>query len=144
MSIEMHVLFKGTLPAKAAVTDKMQELGFPFSIEDPHESLETQRGYMPMRFRGAETGVQFDVFEDGDLLQDFADANPDQKFERSANFRWSSDETEMLCAMCACAALAILVDGLVLDEFSDGPLSQQQAIELARETLASVAPADRA
>ena len=30
-------------------------------------------------------------------------ANPDRRVDRSANFRWSGDETEMLCGMCACA-----------------------------------------
>ena len=44
----------------------------------------------------------------------------------------------MLCGMCACAALATLVDGLVLDEFSHRPLSPDEAIQSARTTLASV------
>jgi hypothetical protein len=140
MSIEIHVLFAGKLPGKTRLTRKMKELGFPFSIVPPLGSLETQKGYMPMRFRGEETGVEFDVFEDSKTLREFARANPDRSFDRSANFRWSGDEIEMLCGMCACAALAALVDGLVLDEFSPGPLSPDEAIESARTTLASIAP----
>ena len=140
MSIEMHVLFAGKLPGKAKLARKMKELGFPFSIVPPLGSLETQEGYMPMRFRGDETGVEFDVFEEREDLAELAGADLAQKFERSANFRWSGDQTEMLCGMCACAALATLVGGLVLEEFSDGPLSPEQAVELARATLASTAP----
>jgi hypothetical protein len=142
MSIEMHVLFAGKLPSKAKLARKMKELGFPFSIVPPLGSLEEQEGYMPMRFRGDETGVEFDVFEEREDLAELAGADLAQKFERSANFRWSGDQTEMLCGMCACAALATLVDGLVLEEFSDGPLSPERAVELARTTLASVAPPD--
>src|SRR6185503_6957300 len=96
MSIEMHVLFAGKLPSKAKLMRRMKELGFPFSIVPPLGSLETQEGYMPMRFRGDETGVEFDIFEDSESLEDFADANPDGRFDRSANFRWGGDMTEML------------------------------------------------
>ena len=100
MSIEMHVLFAGKLPSKAKLARKMKELGFPFSIVPPLGSLETQEGYMPMRFRGDETGVEFDVFEEREDLAEIADADLAQKFERSANFRWGGDTTEMLCGMC--------------------------------------------
>ena len=140
MAIEMRVLFAGKLPSKTRLTRKMKELGFPFSIVPPLGSLETQKGYMPMRFRGEDTGVEFDVFEDGETLREFARVNPERRLHRSANFRWGGDATEMLCGMCACAALATLVDGLVLDEFSPRPLSPDEAIESARTTLASIAP----
>jgi hypothetical protein len=140
MSIEMHVLFAGKLPSKAKLARKMKELGFPFSIVPPLGSLETQEGYMPMRFRGDETGVEFDVFEEREDLAEIADADLAQKFERSANFRWGGDTTEMLCGMCACAALATLVDGVVVDEFSDAPLSADDTIERARKELAALPP----
>ena len=140
MSIEMHVLFAGKLPSKAKLMRRMKELGFPFSIVPPLGSLETQEGYMPMRFRGDETGVEFDIFEDRESLEDFTDANPDGRFDHSANFRWGGDTTQMLCGMCACAALATLVDGVVVDEFSDAPLSADETIERARKELASLPP----
>ena len=90
MSIEMHVLFAGKLPSKAKLARKMKELGFPFSIVPPLGSLEEQEGYMPMRFRGDETGVEFDVFEEREDLAEIADAELAEKFERSANFRWAA------------------------------------------------------
>jgi hypothetical protein len=140
MSIEMHVLFAGKLPSKAKLARKMKELGFPFSIVPPLGSLEEQEGYMPMRFRGDETGVEFDVFEEREDLAEIAGADLAQKYERSANFRWGGNQTEMVCGMCACAALAALVDGVVLDEFSDAPLSADEAIEAARKELAALPP----
>lgn len=140
MSIEMHVLFAGKLPSKAKLARKMKELGFPFSIVPPLGSLETQEGYMPMRFRRDETGVEFDVFEEREDLAEIAGADLAQTFERSANFRWGGDVTEMLCGMCACAALATLVDGLVLEGESGDRLSPEQAVERARTTLATTAP----
>src|ERR1044072_5631262 len=143
MSIEMHVLFAGKLPSKAKLTRKMKELGFPFSIMPPLGSLEAQEGYMPMRFRRDETGVEFDVFEEREDLAEIADAELAQKFERSANFRWGGDVTEMLCGMCACAALATLVDGLVLEGESGDRLSPEQAVERARTALASFAPPEK-
>lgn len=142
MSIEMHVLFAGKLPSKAKLARKMKELGFPFSIVPPLGSLEEQEGHLPMRFRGDETGVEFDVFEEREDLAEIADAELVQRFERSANFRWGGDQIEMLCGMCACAALAVLVDGLVLEGESGDRLSPEQAVERARKGLASLAPPD--
>jgi hypothetical protein len=142
MSIEMHVLFAGKLPSKAKLARKMKELGFPFSIVPPLGPLEEQEGHLPMRFRGDETGVEFDVFDEREDLAELAGADLVQKFEHSANFRWGGDQIEMLCGMCACAALATLVDGVVVDEFSDAPLSAEQAIEVARRELASLAAPD--
>lgn len=140
MSIEMHVLFAGKLPSKAKLARKMKELGFPFSIVPPLGSLEEQEGYLPMRFRGDETGVEFDVAEEREDLVEIAGAELAQRFERSANFRWGGDTIEMLCGICACAALATLVNGLVLEGESGDRLSPEQAIERARTTFATTAP----
>lgn len=143
MSIEMHVLFAGKLPSKAKLARKLKELGFPFSIVPPLGSLEMQEGYMPMRFRRDETGVEFDVFEEREDLTEIAGADLAQKFERSANFRWGGDTTEMVCGTCAGAALAMLVDGVVVNEFSDRPLSPDEAITAARKELAALAPPEK-
>jgi hypothetical protein len=62
MSAEMHVLFRGKLPDKRALSRAMAELGFPLTIAAG--LLERQRGFMPMRLRREETGVEFDVFDD--------------------------------------------------------------------------------
>jgi hypothetical protein len=49
MATEMHVLFRGKLPGKAALTRAMYELGFPLSIRPATGSLEQQSNFMPMR-----------------------------------------------------------------------------------------------
>jgi hypothetical protein len=135
VSIEMHVFFRGKLPDKKALSRAMAELGFPFTIKAG--SLERQRGFMPMRLRREETGVEFDVFG-RDHIEDLAGNDFDPRFERSASFRWGGDEDEMLAGLCAAAALAKLVDGVVLAEHEDKLLSPEEAIALARETLKSV------
>ena len=117
MSIEMHVLFRGKLPSKTALARTMKELGFPLTIATDVGSLETHRGYMPMRLRGEETGVEFDTFNSRADVEDITEGHDiDPRFNRSANFRWGGDEMEMLAGLCTAAALAKLVDGVVLDD----------------------------
>src|SRR5437764_12825832 len=114
MSSEINVFFRGKLPAKAALTRAMKDLAFPLSIAPPGGSLEKQNGFMPMRFRREETGVEFDVFNGRAAIKDVAGdsfRDVDAGFDRSANFRWGGDETEMLAGLCAAAARTKLVDG---------------------------------
>jgi len=136
MSIEMHVLFRGKLPNKTALSRAMAELGFPFTI--PTGSLERQRGFMPMRFRREESGVEFDVWNDRAAVEDVAGEHFRSAFERCANFRWGDAEDEMLAGLCAAAALAKLVNGIVLEEMEDKLLTPDEAIALARKQLESV------
>jgi hypothetical protein len=142
MSVELNVLFHGTLPTKAALTRAMKELGFPLTISPPTGSLEKQSGFMPMRFRREETGVELDVFTDRadieDLTKDLA-GDIDPRFDRSANFRWGGDENEMICGVCAAAALARLVGGVVLDDDAE-VLSVDEAIAWARKHLHDATP----
>jgi hypothetical protein len=142
MSVEISVLFHGTLPAKAKLTRAMKELGFPLTISPPAGSLEKQSGFMPMRLRREETGVEFDVFtgraDIEDMTQDLA-VDIDPRFDRSANFRWGGDENEMLCGMCAAAALAKLVNGVVLDDDGES-LSVDEAIVWATKHLREATP----
>jgi hypothetical protein len=70
-------------------------------------------------------------------------ANVDERFDRSANFRWGGDEDEMLATLCTSAALAKLVDGLVLNEWDDRPLTADEAIADARKHLDAVAKPPR-
>jgi hypothetical protein len=142
MSIEIHVFFRGKLPDKKALSQAMAELGFPLTIKAG--SLERQRGFMPMRLRRDETGVEFDVFDGRATveelvadIEEIAATDIDPRFERSANFRWGGDEDQMLAGVCAAAALAKLVDGVVFDGEAGNLLSVDGAIALARETLAA-------
>jgi hypothetical protein len=138
MSMEIHVFFRGTLPTKAALGKTMKELGFPLSLKPATGPLEGQSGFMPMRLKREETGVEFDVFEGRSAIDEFELDGVDPSFDRVGNFRWGGDENEMLAAMCGAAALAKLTNGIVFDEASDRLLSPDQAIEMAREHVASV------
>jgi hypothetical protein len=143
MSMEMHVFFRGALPTKAALTRAMKDLGFPFTIRPATGSLEQQKGFMPMRFRREDTGVEFDVFEGRATVEELAGKNVDGDFDRSANFRWGGDETEMLAGMCAAAALAKLVNGVVFDDEEGLLLRLDEAVAFAKKHLdTSVKPAE--
>jgi hypothetical protein len=136
MSMEIHVLFRGRLPGKAALTRTMKALGFPLAIVPAKGALEGQNGFMPMRLQREETGVEFDVFDGRTAVDELSSGlNVDPQLDRSANFRWGGDESEMLCALCAAAALAKLVDGVMLDAQEDRLLSAGEAIDAARDIL---------
>jgi hypothetical protein len=117
----------------------MKELGFPLAIKPATGSLERQSGFMPMMLRGEETGVEFDVF-DGSIVKELMADDYGARFERSASFRWGGDEDEMLCALCAAAALARLVKGAVFEEGEGRLLSPEEAIDDARRHLPRPAP----
>lgn len=50
MAMEMHVLFRGTLPSKTALQRAIRSLGFPLTIASKG-SLAQQSGFLPMRLR---------------------------------------------------------------------------------------------
>ena len=135
MSMETHVFFRGKLPTRAALSHAMKELGFPFSITPATGSLEQQIGFMPMKRRGEETGVEFDVYSDHAAVEEFADVGVDAGFERRASLRWDGDFQEAVAGMSAAAALAKLMSGVVFDEAEDRLLSIDDAIALARKNL---------
>jgi hypothetical protein len=137
---ETHVLFQGKLPGKAVLNRAMKELGFPLAIKPATGSLEGHSGYLPMTLRREETGVEFDIFEGRDAVEELAGKTADPHLTRSANFRWGGDENEMLAGLCAAAALAKLTDGAVVDEAENRLLTVDQAVERARENLKAVSP----
>jgi hypothetical protein len=142
MANEIHVLFAGKLPSAAALTRAMKELGFPLSITREVRSLEQHSGFMPMKLRREESGIEFAVFEERAVVEELAGNDIDPRFMRSASFRWGGDEQEMLCALCAAAALATLVNGMVLEEQENRLLTPDEAIGYARKHLESAkAPA---
>jgi hypothetical protein len=113
----------------------MKELGFPFSIMPSTGSLERQSGFIPMKRRGEETGVEFDVYSDHAAVEEFADVGVDAGFERRASLRWGGDFQEAVAGMSIAAALATLMNGVVFDEAEDRLLSVDDAIALARKNL---------
>lgn len=138
MAMERHVFFHGKLPNKALLARAMKDLGFPFSIVEARGSLERQSGFMPMKLKGEETGIEFDVFEGRSAIDELEPGEVDTSFDRSANFRWGGDESEMLAALCASAALAKLTNGVVFDEEEGSLLSPDEAIEVAATHYASL------
>jgi hypothetical protein len=144
MSMETHVFFRGTLPSKAAVSREMKELGLPFSIAPATGSLETQNGFMPMRRRGEETGVEFSVYADHFAVEEFADVGVDPSFERRASLRWGGDLQEAVAGMSVAAALAKLANGVVFDEAEGRLLSADDAVAIALQNLqALLKPEDK-
>lgn len=138
MSAETHVLFHGQLPSKSAIQQVFQELGFPFAFADMTAPLDTQSGFMPMRFREEETGVEFDLWDGRDAVEDVwqHEEELDAAIDRCAAFRWGGNFTEAVAGMCTAAALAKLVNGVVQDEYEENPLDAEGAIRVARENLA--------
>ena len=135
MSTETHVFFRGKLPTKAALSRAIKELGFPFAIKPATGSLEQQSGFMPMRLRREETGVEFDVYDDRSAVEEFSAQGVDPSFERRASLRWGGDIEEAVAGMCVAAALVKLVNGVVFDEAENRLLSIEDAIEVARKNL---------
>jgi hypothetical protein len=138
MSTETHVFFRGKLPTKAVLSRAMKELGFPFSIRPATGSLEQQSGFMPMMLRGEDTGVELDVYNDSAAFAEFASKGIDPSLERRASLRWGGDVEEATAGLCVAAALAKLMNGVVLDEAEDKLLSSDDAIAVARQYLATL------
>jgi hypothetical protein len=134
MSTNTHVFFRGKLPSKAALNRAMKELGFPFSIKPASGSLEGESGFMPMRLRGEETGVELHIADDL-AAEELRIAGVSGDFQRCASFRWSSDFQEAVAGMCAAAALAKLLNGVVFDEAEGKVLTVDGAVEVAKKNL---------
>jgi hypothetical protein len=144
MAMELHVFFSGELPSKAALARAMKELGFPLALTSTAGSLEQQKGFMPMRLKREKTGVEFDVFNGRDNIEEIANGRDiDASFNRTGSLRWGGSESEMLCALCAAAALAQLTNGVVLGEDDESPLSPDEAIGVARQHLEATKPKDK-
>jgi hypothetical protein len=142
MSTEMNVFFQGELPDTAALTRTMQELGFPISFAPQHYPLEGQAGFRPMLVRGKASGTELHIDEGRDAIKEIAiperlkDIDP--RFDRSVSFRFGGNWNELLCGICAAAAVAKLVDGIVYEP-QDGALwPLNHAISEARKMIAIV------
>ena len=135
MSMEIHVLFQGKLPSKSALTRCFRELGFPLSFPRGAGALEQQEGYLPMRLRGEECGVEFDTFDRREGVEKIAGKRIDPSFTRGARFRWGSSAEEGIVATCFAAALAHLVRGAVFDAQVGQALTVEQVVANAREWL---------
>ena len=59
MSMMAGLVFRGEIPDTAALTQAMQELGFPILVIPPHYPLKGHSGYLPMLLRGEQSGAEF-------------------------------------------------------------------------------------
>jgi len=134
VAMEIHVFFSGKAPTKAALARALKELDFPLTIPDAKGSLAQQSGYLPMRLRREETGVELDVYDDHAAIAEFAPQGIRQDYERFASFRWGGDTQEAAAGLCGAAALAKLTNGTVLD-VDGNVLVASQAITAARQFL---------
>ncbi|WP_342360378.1 hypothetical protein [Terrarubrum flagellatum] len=141
MANEIHVLFAGLLPSRTALRKGLRAAGFPFSFAESSGSLEEQSGYLPMKFRGQETGVEFDSTTDREQVVEIAGDSVAPSFDRITSFRWGGDETEMTVAFAMASALATLVKGVVFDEQSGELQSPDEAAAIARQSLATLTKA---
>lgn len=135
MAMETHVFFRGKVPSKAALARAIRDLGFPFSIPEAKGSLAAQSGFMPMKLRREETGVELDIFEDRAAIAEHARYGIDQSYERVASFRWGGDMEEAAAGLCGAAALARITHGVVLDEAASKLMSADEAVAVARQFL---------
>jgi hypothetical protein len=135
MSMETHVFFRGMLPTKAALNRTMKELNFPFAIKPATGALDRQSGFMPMTLWDEDTGVEFDVYDGLDAIEEFSAHGIDGRFARRASFRWGGSAEECAAGLCTAAALARLVGGIVFDEAENRVLSVDDALGAAKQSL---------
>jgi len=135
MALEIHVFFRGRLPSKAALSRTLKALEFPLAIRPSGGPLERHKGLLPMRLRGEETGVEFDMFEGREVVEELGGKKITRAFDRSANLRWGGDENAMTAAFCFAAALAKAANGVVFDAEAGRTLSLDKAIGAARSAL---------
>jgi hypothetical protein len=139
MSMEMRVFFRGEVSDTAALTQALRDLGFPISIEQPDYPLQGHSGFMPMLLRGELSGAEFYLDDGRDAIEERIDpellADLDPTFDRTISFRFGSKWNELVCATCAVAALAKLLNGVVYEE-QDGVLwPVDRAIKEAKDLL---------
>jgi len=139
--METHVLFRGRLPGKRAIQAKLREIGLPFTFAPVTGSLEDQDGYMPMRYRRADTGVEFSVDDRSEVFEPEDDPGGDMALDRVGSFRWGGDAVEGAAGMSCAAAIAALTGGMVLDEFEDRLVDADTAATMARALMETLQPA---
>lgn len=145
MSMEVSVLFNGRIPERAKISAALGQCGFPFTIASSVGSLERHSGFLPMRFRGEETGAEFVTGTADDLIgetgEDFT------RWSRCATLRWGGDPMELAAAYGLAVALARVLEGAVFDHAEGRLVPESEASALAarflHDLLASIKPGER-
>jgi hypothetical protein len=144
MSMEMRTFFRGEVPDTAALTQAFKELGFPISVVPPDYPLQGHKGFMPMFLRGEESGAEFYLDDGREALEEMINEERikelDPSFDRTISFRFGSDWDHWVCATCAVAVLAKLLNGVVYEEQEGVLWSVEQAIKEAKDLLEQPKP----
>lgn len=134
MSVEVHVFFRGKLPAKASLVGSLRDWGFPLTFSPGTGPLDKHEGFVPMRFGGEETGFEFEVISDPADLQEYRQDEIDPALDRCAVFRLG-DMIDLFAAQSVAAALAKLTGGTVYDPEEGRVQPLDDAIAAARSTF---------
>ena len=139
MSMEMRVFFRGDVPDTAALTQAFKELDFRSPSSHPTIRSRDTAASCRCCCEEQESGAEFYLDDGRDQIEEMVvperleDIDP--SFDRSISFRFGGDWNELVCATCAVAALAKLLNGVVYEE-QDGVLwPVDQAIKEARNLL---------
>jgi hypothetical protein len=142
MAMEMHVFYRGRLPSRTALNKTMQALDLPLAIVSAERPLERHKGFMPMRWRAQNVGVELDVWTKPDDLMEIGAEGVDPRLNRSVNLRWTGDRKELFCAESLAAALAKLTAGVVFEPEEGRLLSLDEAIAAAQGTAEQLEQAE--
>ncbi len=138
VSVEVHVFFRGKLPAASALARSLRSRGFALRFAAGTGSLERHEGFLPMSWSGDETGFEFEVVSDPAELEECRVAELDPALDRCAVFRLGGDMTGLFAAQAVAAALAELTGGTVYDPEEGRVLALDAALANARSTLALI------
>jgi hypothetical protein len=139
MADEIHIIFRGKLPSRAAFNRAIKSLGYPVSLVDQKGPLEGQSGFMPMRLFREESGAEFDVFEGRDAVDEL-EPGVDPNLDRRASFRWRGSLDEAFLGYCGAVALARLTGGVILDEAEGRLVTIDEAVAAAKAILEARPP----
>ena len=139
MSLSIHILFAGELPSQTTLAQCFEELGFPLAFE--HDASVPAGGarYLPMLLRGEEIGFELGVRNGRQDVEDIAGEEIDPRFTRAVSVQSPGGDEADAAASGFAAALAKLVDGLVLRSYSDTDETPAQAVAQARRDLDATA-----
>ena len=116
-------------------TTRLAELGAPFRLADPPDSLEGWVGYLPFVLEGQPTGVELDVFDGADAVGDAIGIDAPKGADRVANLRWGGDLLEAATAFAGAAALGSILGGTIFEPSEGAFLSVEEAVAYSQDAL---------
>jgi hypothetical protein len=138
MAVEVHVLLRtDRLPDAQQWQSAIDSLGFDMKL-DHTLVVEKNTGFLPAKFKGRNSGFEFDVSPASDIIESYpAQAAKFVGVNRSANFRWGGNLNEMACALVAAAALTKIGTGIWFYPADEMVLDAAGALQQVREGVAT-------